>query len=151
MNKKIGVVLIAAVLVIATVGIVSADAYTNRGFGWDHVNNGAYTQYCGFGYGYGGVYGDGVAEPVVQSVDDAIDRFEEETGIEASGNNVYHMGRWWIINYTGSDGIINQYRVDVYTGEVIDDFGAYNQQQYQPRNNNRFHRGGFGCGMGYGY
>ena len=151
MNKKIGVVLITAVLVIATVGIVSADAYKNRGQGLNQAINGAYNQYCGFGFGYGSVYGDDVTEPVVQSADDAIERFEDDTGFEVSENNVYLMGRWWIINYKDSDGIINHGRIDVYTGEVIEDFSVYNQQQYQPRNNNRFHRGGFGCGMGYGY
>lgn len=139
--------LITALLVIATVGIVSADAYTNRGFGWNQVNNGAYNQYCGSGYGYGGVYGDDVAEPVVQSVDDAIDRFEEKTGFKASENNVYQMVRCWLINYTESDGTINQGKVDIYTGEVIEDFNAYNQQQYQPRNNNSFHRGYLNTGL----
>ncbi|ADI73668.1 conserved hypothetical protein [Methanohalobium evestigatum Z-7303] len=156
MNKKIGVVLIATMLAIATVGIASANAYGNHGYGWNQANNGAYNQHNGYGHGhggYGGVYSEDVNEPVVQSVDDAITEFKSETGIDVSKDNVYQMGRWWVINYSGSDGIIKQGRLDAYTAEVIEDFSnnAY-QQNNQPRDNNRFHRGGYGCsGMGYGY
>jgi hypothetical protein len=155
MNKKIGVVLIAAVLAVATVGIASANAYGNHGYGWNHADNGAYNKHNGYGHGhggYGGAYDENVDEPVVQSANDAITKFEDETDIDVSEKNVYQMGRWWVINYQNPDGEITQGRVDAYTGEVIKDFseGAYHQQ-YQYRHNDRFQRGGYGCGMMYGY
>ena len=155
MNKNIIIGSIVAILAIATIGIVSADAFVNNGYGWNQAN---YHNGYGHGYGHGhgyyenGEYGVDVNGPVVQSVNDAITKFEEKTNIDASEENVYQMGRWWVINYTDSDGTIQQGRVDAYTGEVIENSSnSQYQQQYQTRNYDRFHRGGYGCGMWNGY
>lgn len=164
------IALLLAALVLGTVGagVVSAetnDAQTGNswsdwmadhmGFGRGHGYGmiGAAPEFCG-GYGsYAPVasgYGTNAQEVTVRTVEDALAIAQDQIDSEVSENNIYQMGRWWIVYYTDDDGTIEQARIDAFTGEVVTDFNTATQQAYGPADTRSYH-GGMGYGMMYGY
>ena len=170
MKNNTTIALLLAALVIGTVGagVVSAgtnDAQTgNSWYDWmaDHMR-------FGRGYGYGmmgdvpgfcGGYGSyapvapgyetNAQEVTVQTVEDALEIAQEQIDSDVSENNIYQMGRWWIVYFTDDDGTIEQAYIDAFTGEVVEDINTATQQAYGPTNTLSY-RGGMGYGMMYGY
>ncbi|MCD4767720.1 MAG: hypothetical protein K8R34_14545 [Methanosarcinales archaeon] len=167
-TTTIGLLLVALVLGTVGAGVVSAgtnDAQTgNSWYGWmtDHMG-------FGRGYGYGmigaapgfcGGYGSyapvaqgyetNAQEVTVRTVEDALVIAQDQIDSDVSENNIYQMGRLWIVYYTDDDGTIEQAYIEAFTGEVVDDFNAATQQAYGPANTQSY-RGGMGYGMMYGY
>lgn len=155
MENKTVVVLAGTILIgIMLIGTVSAH-WASGGYGLTDSRNSDYGggagYYCNYGYGQeyntNGVYSAKDATSVITE-DEAISLFEETTGIDVSDENVYQMGRWWVINYTDED-TIKQGRVDSITEDVIEDFTSYApQESYEYQNNYRHQRGAGGC-IGY--
>jgi len=159
--KRVTAILLAGMLiaVVAGAGIVSADAgdaEENGFFGpmyrWANNMRGGFA-----GCPYFGSYATDDAtytsvEPEVTTVEEAITIAEEETGQDILEDNVYQMGRWWVFYYT-EDDVVKQGRIDIYTGDVIEDFteNTTYQQQYN-QNSRNFRGGGYGGGCyGGGY
>lgn len=57
----------------------------------------------------------------MKTVDDALVIAQDKISGDITENDIYQMGRWWIVNYT-ANGTAKQGRIDAYTGEVITDF-----------------------------
>ncbi|WP_129596437.1 hypothetical protein [Methanohalophilus profundi] len=123
MKNKTIVVLAGTILIgIMLIGTVSA-RWASGGYGMTDYRGAGY--YCNYGY-----YS---AEDVTSVIteDEAISLFEETTGIDVNDENVYQMGRWWVINYVDEDAI-KQGRVDSITEDVIEDFSVYAPPVYAP-------------------
>lgn len=165
--KKTMMLLIIGTLLVAGAGTGIVSAQTDEaqtGYGWygpmynwmaDHMRGFGYGMGAGYcaGSGYYAPYADNVndLQITVATVEDALEIAEEEIDADVSENNIYQMGRWWVVYYTDDDGTIKEARIDAFTGEVIKDFNDLRYQQaYQPRNNGRSSRG-MGYGMMYGY
>ncbi len=171
MKNTTTIALLLAALVLGTfgAGIVSAetnDAQTQAYSGWyDWMEN-----HMGFGSGYSygmmgdlagfcGGYGDyapaasgydtNAQEVTVQTVEDALEIAQDQIDGDVSENNIYQIGRWWVVYYTDDDGTIKQTRINAFTGEVVEDYNTVTQQTYPT--NTRSYRGGMGYGMMYGY
>jgi len=174
--KKTLVVLLLSALVIGTFGAaaVSAaanNAQTNNGFfgpmkTWAARGGG----YGGQGYspGYGPGYGPGyctgyasygpyagtgeAVELEVETLEDALAIAREEIDSGATENDIYQMGRWWVVYYEDEDDVYRQARIDAFTGEVFDDFAVpagYQTDRYaQGGANGRFRPG---CSGTFGY
>ena len=151
-TTTIGLLLVALVLGTVGAGVVSAgtnDAQTgNSWYGW-------MTDHMGFGRGYGSYapvaqgYETNAQEVTVRTVEDALVIAQDQIDSDVSENNIYQMGRWWIVYYTDDNGTIEQAYIEAFTGEVVDDFNAATQQAYGPANTRSYH-GGMGYGMGHG-
>jgi hypothetical protein len=157
MENKTIVVLAGTLLIgMMLIGTVSAH-WSSGGYGMTDSRNSGYVDgsgagyYCNYGYGQGYNANGGYSAEDATSViteDKAISLFEETTGIDVNDENVYQMGRWWLINYIDQD-TIKQGRVDAITEDVIKDFSVYApQESYEYQNNYRYQRGAGGC-MGY--
>lgn len=165
MKKTIMTLMVGALLIAgAGAGIVSAQTdETQPGYGWygpmhswmaDHMRGFGYgmgSEYCdGPGYGASYAYPAYDSQITIETVDDALEVAKEQIDSDVSENNIYQMGRWWVVYYTDDDGTIKESRIDAFTGEVINDFNDLrNQQPYQPENNGRYWGGMHG--MMYGY
>ena len=162
------IALLLAALVLGTVGAGVVSAETNgaqtgnswydwmadhMGFGRGYGMMGDAPGFCG-GYGsYAPVapgYETNAQEVTVRTVEDALAIAQEQIDSEVSENNIYQMGRLWIVYYTDDDGTIEQARIDAFTGEVVTDFNTATQQAYGPADTRSYH-GGMGYGMMYGY
>ena len=181
MNKTMVVLLLSA-LVIGTFGAAAVSAAANNAqanngfFGpmkmWAARNGG----YGGQGYGpvsdpgYGPGYGPGyctgyasygpyagtgeAVELEVETVEDALAIAREEIDSGVTENDIYQMGRWWVVYYEDEDedDVYRQVRIDAFTGEVFDDFtvpAGYQTDRYaQGGANGRF---GPGCRGAFGY
>ena len=173
MKNTTTIALLLAALVLGTfgAGIVSAetnDAQTQAYNGWyDWMENhmgfdrgygygmmGATDVAPGFCGGYGGYaqvasgYDTNAQEVTVQTVEDALEIAQDQIDGDVSENNIYQMGRWWVVYYTDDDGTIEQVRIDAFTGELVEDYNTVTQQTYPT--NTRSYRG-MGYGMMYGY
>lgn len=164
-NTTIALLLAALVLGTFGAGIVSAetnDAQTQTYDGW----YGWMANHMGFGSGYGMMgdfaqfcggpgeyaptasgYDTNAQEVTVQTVEDALEIAQDQIDGDVSQNNIYQMGRWWVVYYTDDEGTIKQTRIDAYTGEVVEDYNTTTQQAYGSTNT-RSYRGGMGYGMG---
>lgn len=164
--KKTMVVLLLSALVIGTfgAGAVSAavnNTQTNNGFFgpmkmWAARNGGYGGQ--GYGPGYGpeyctgyGSYGPyaGTGEPVeleVETVDEAFEIAKDEIDAGVSKDDIYQMGRWWVVYYEDEDGAYKQARIDAVTGDVFTDYTV----PAEPQTGGRYARGPGYCGA-YGY
>ena len=150
----------AVFLLIGGIGAVSAqtDENTNNWYGpmynWmtDHMRGYGYGPGACWG-GYGGSYGytDTTQEYAVSTVEEAYDIAKAEISTDVSMDNIYQMGRWWVVYYTDDDGTIKQGRIDAFTGDVITDTITYSGTYYQSGTYGRGYRGGMGTGMMYGY
>lgn len=109
--------------------------------------NGNWSGYGGcpfFGTSSNYANGTNPAGPEVSTIEEAISIAEAETEQEISEDNVFQMGRWWVFSYVDEEGTIKQGRIDAFTGDVIEDFTAnQNQGQYR-QNGHGMMRGGSG-------
>ncbi|MBP2030796.1 hypothetical protein J2755_001744 [Methanohalophilus levihalophilus] len=144
MMKKLSVVTIAVAIVgIVFVGLASA--------GWNVPGMMGYSSgYCG-NYGTNSAYYDNYASGnETLSMDDALEIFETEVGIDIQPENIYQMGKWWVVYYANDDGVVIQSYIDAFTGDVLD--GTSQTYNYAParRGYGMVHGFGYGPGMGYG-
>lgn len=73
----------------------------------------------------------------------AFEIAKAEIDDDVSKDNIYQMGRWWIVNYEDEDGVYTQARIDAVTGEI---YTGYNV----PAGAQAGRAGGrYGCGSGY--
>lgn len=156
--KRTTILIAVAALVLLVSGIGAVNAQTNEDnnawygpmYNWMATNMGGYGSGACFG-GYGPYYADTTTEIAVETVDDAYDIAKNEISSDVTTDNIYQMGRWWVVYYTDDDGTIKQGRIDAFTGEVIKDFNTFTGNNYQSRSSGRSYRGGAGSGMMYGY
>jgi len=150
----------ALAILVSGAGIVSAhtDENTNGWYGsmhnWmaDHMGSYGYGPgACWSGYGSSYPYADTTQEYAVPTVEDAYDIAKTQISADVSMDNIYQMGRWWVVYYTDADGAIKQGRIDAFTGDVITDTSTYSDTYYQSGTPSRNYRGGMGTGMMYGY
>ncbi|MCL7411598.1 MAG: PepSY domain-containing protein [Methanosarcinaceae archaeon] len=164
------IALLLSALVLGTFGAGVVSAETNDAqtqtyddwYGW-MANHMGFNRGNGYGIGggpgfcggYGGSapvasgYDTNAQEVTVQNVEDALEIAQDQIDSDVSENNIYQMGRWWIVYYTDDNGTIEQVRIDAFTGEVVEDYDTVTQQEYRSTNT-RSYRGGMGYGMGYG-
>ncbi len=140
-NRTIAILAIVLLTGLAATTLVSAETNLLQrasGYVGGFCNWGA----GGNGYGYGPGYCTAYAgqELKVKTIDDALAIAQKEISADVTENDIYQMGRWWVVYYT-VDGTAKQGRIDAYTGEVIPDFFA---SQYAVT-------GQYGRGMGRGY
>lgn len=148
----------ALVILVSGGGIVSAHADENSNAWYGPMYNWMADHMRGYGYGpgacwggYGSNYGyaDTTQGYAVPTVEDAYDIATDEISADASMDNIYQMGRWWVVYYD-DEGTIKQGRIDAFTGDVITDINTYSGN-YQTGTYGRSYRGGMGPGMMYGY
>lgn len=159
MKKTITAVLLG-ILLIGAFGAVVASAVTpndtraNYGPGFMHRWTARYAD-PGDGAGnfpYCPYYNaDGTVELEVETIDEAFEIARAEIDADASRDDIYLMGRWWIVYYEDEDGAYTQARIDAVTGEVFTGYGT----SAGPQAGVRYGRGhgyarGFGYCMGYG-
>lgn len=119
-NKTIAILTVALLtgLVVATMAsaetplIQRASGYVGSFCNWGTGGN-------GYGPGYCAAYAG--QEFTVKTVDDALVIARDKISADVTENDIYQMGRWWVVYYT-VDGTAKQGRIDAYTGEVIPDF-----------------------------
>ena len=139
-NRTIAILAIVLLTGLAATTLVSAETnlvqrasgYVGGFCNWGTGGN-------GYGPGYCATYAN--QEPTVKTVEEALTIAQKEISTGVTENDIYQMGRWWIVSYTGDDGTAKQGRIDAYTGEVIPDFFT---SQYAPS-------GQYRQGMGRGY
>jgi len=148
MTKKItaillGILLIGAFGAIVVSAVASNDTGIKYGAGPMHRWAARYTD-SGYGagnYSYCPYYNaNGTLELEVETVDEAFEIARAEIDDSVSKDDIYQMGRWWIVYYESEDGVYTQARIDAVTGEV---FTGYNT----PTGNQM--GGRYGCGSGY--
>lgn len=155
--KKIITAALLGILLIGVFGavVVSAvapnDTRANYGPGFMHRWAARYTD-TGYGAGnfsYCPYYNaDGTIELEVETIDEAFEIARAEIDDGVSKDNIYQMGRWWIVYYEDENGAYTQARIDAVTGEVFTGYGA----SAGPQAGVRYGRGpgyarGFGCCM----
>ncbi|MCQ1536648.1 hypothetical protein FTO70_13410 [Methanosarcina sp. KYL-1] len=164
--KKIIAILLGALL-IGTLGaavvnaVASDDAGTGYGYGhmrmWAARNGGA-----GYGAGYGPGYGPGncpvydsycpyastdeTVELEVETADEAFEIAKKKIDSGVSEDDIYQMGRWWVVFYENEDGVYKQARIDAVTGDVFTDYNV----PAEPQAGGRYARGTGYC-RAYGY
>ncbi|WP_321419944.1 PepSY domain-containing protein [uncultured Methanomethylovorans sp.] len=138
-NRTITILAIVLLTGLAATTLVSAETnflqhasgYVGGFCNWGTGGN-------GYGTGYCAAYAN--QEPTVKTVEEALTIAQDKISVNVTENDIYQMGRWWIVSYT-VDGTAKQGRIDTYTGEVIPDFFA---SQYATS-------GQYRQGMGRGY
>jgi hypothetical protein len=154
--KKTIIAILLGVLLIGTFGaaVVSAVASNNAGannaganygnsfgfmnrLGTRHTNSGC----CGGNVSYCPYFSASkTAEFKVKTVDDAFEIAKKEIDNSVSKEDIYQMGRWWIVSYQDKNGTSSQARIDAVTGEVFTGYSA--PAGFQTRG---MHARGFGC------
>jgi hypothetical protein len=138
-SRTIAILAIVLLTGLAATALVSAEtpllqrasSYVGGGYNWGGCWN-------GYGPGYYTSYAG--QELAVKTVNDALAIAQDEISADVTENDIYQMGRWWVVYYT-IDGTAKQGRIDAHTGEVIPDFFA---SQYAVT-------GQYRQGMGRGY
>jgi len=138
-NRTIAILAIVLLTGLAATALVSAETpLLQRAPGY--VGG-----FCNWGAGVNG-YGPGYCtayvgqELKVKTVDEALMIAKENISAAVTEDDIYQMGRWWVVYYTVDD-TAKQGRIDAYTGEVYPDFFA---SQYTVM-------GQYRQGMGRGY
>ncbi len=119
-NRTITVLAIVLLTGLAATTLVSAEtpllqrASGNAGgfCNWDAGVN-------GYGPGYCAAYAD--QELKVKTVDEALVIAKEDISVAVTEDDIYQMGRWWVVYYTVDD-TARQGRIDAYSGDVYSDF-----------------------------
>lgn len=118
-SKTIAILAIALLTGMSIATMVSAETpLMQRASGYVESISNWRGGWNGYGPGYCIAYAD--QEFAVKTVDDALVIAQNKISADITENDIYPMGRWWIINYT-ADGTAKQGRIDAYTGEVIPD------------------------------
>ncbi|MCM1987922.1 hypothetical protein [Methanococcoides seepicolus] len=143
MSKTTTMLLIGA-LFIAGAGMLATAGEVQAAYGYGGCP--------GYGGGYGAAYdGDGQAvgysEVVVTGVDDALNIAKTYIDPDVREEDIYAMGRWWVVQYVDDGGTIAQSYIDAFTGDVVD--LTDQSYTYAPRVYGRMH--GYGQGMMNGY
>lgn len=151
----------ALVLLVGGMGAVSAQANGNTNSWYDSMYNWMADHMRGYGYGsgacwggygnYGAGYADTPQDVTVKTADDAYTIAHDQISENVTKDNIYQMGRWWVVYYTDDSGVVKQGRIDAYTGEVIRDFNTTSGNNYQPGTYGGGYRGAMGPGMMYNY
>ncbi|WP_300607113.1 hypothetical protein [Methanohalophilus sp.] len=148
--KKTANLLLAGAVLLAGAGMVALTLQTQD-------VQAAYGYGVGWGVcpGYGAGYNQGYStnsDLNVESVDDAHDIAKDKINPDVIEENIYQMGRWWVVYYTNDDGVVTQSYIDAFTGEVTDNPHTYQAYDYAPARYGQGY-GGMGYGMmhGYGY
>ncbi|MGD9778609.1 PepSY domain-containing protein [Methanomethylovorans sp.] len=132
-RKTIAILAIALLTGLAATAMVSAETpLVQRASGYA----GAFCNWGTGGNGYGPGYCAAYAgqELTVKTAEEALVIAKEQISADVTENDIYQMGRWWVVYYTVDD-TARQGRIDAYTGEVIPDFFAsqYAPGQYRQR------------------
>lgn len=95
------------------------------------------------------------SELTVEDIDDALSIAKEQIDPDVKEENIYQMGRWWVVYHTNDDGVVTQSYIDAFTGEVVDDTNrTYQKYDYAPARYGHgygmMHGYGYGPGIGYG-
>jgi len=147
MRKTANMLLVGAVL-LAGAGMVALTLQTDEvqaAYGYGPMSGWAGCP----GYNQAAVYATS-PDVSVESVDDALEIAKEQIDSNVKEENIYQMGRWWVVYYTDDDGVVMQSYIDAFTGDVVDDTSqTYN---YAParRGYGMMHSFGYGPRMGYG-
>lgn len=159
MRKSITAILLA-ILLIGTFGaaaasaIASDDAKANYGSGYMHRWAARYTDsgYCAGNFSYCPYYNaDETVELEVETIDEAFEIARAEIDDGVSKDDIYQMGRWWIVYYEDKDGVNTQARIDAVTGDVFTGYGVPAGDQACGRyDRGSGHGRGQGCCMRYG-
>jgi hypothetical protein len=150
MRTLLGVLLIS-ILGAAVVSAVTADnvktgygcGFGNRhGWGIRNMDSG----YCTGNFSSCPYFNStGTVELKVGTIDKAFETARAKIDDKVSEENIYQMGRWWIVSYKNDDGVSSQARIDAVTGEVFTGYtvsaGQYASGMYR--------RGSGFCRAGY--
>lgn len=90
---------------------------------------------------------DGTVELKVKTIDEAFEIAETEIDGSVSKDDIYQMGRWWIVYYEGDEGAYTQARIDAVTGEMFTGYDIPAGCQAGAR----YGCGGSGYGRGSGH
>lgn len=146
-----GAIILAGAGIIALTmqtGTVQATYGSGPGSGW-----GGCPAYGAYGSGYSGynqpaAY-SGSYELTVESIEDAFEIAREQIDTDVKEENIYQMGRWWVVYYANDDGVVIRSYIDAFTGEVMDtpdrSYDYANTRGY-----GMMYGYGHGYGMGHG-
>lgn len=134
--KKSGITVLLGILLIGVLGAVIVGAGVSDDVGTNYGNGFGYRQGCGArymdpGYCAGNLsscpyLNNETVELKVKTSDEALEIAKAEINDnlseddELSKEDIYQMGRWWVVSYENKDGVLNQARIDAVTGEVFD-------------------------------
>ena len=150
----LGLLLIGAFGAIVVSAVAPNDTGTGYGSGSMHRWAARYTD-SGSGSGnrpYCPYYStDETVELEVETLDEAFEIAKSEIDDSVSRDDIYQMGRWWIVYYEDEDGADTQARIDAVTGEVFTgyDVPAGCQAGARYGRGSGYSRGSGNC-MGYG-
>lgn len=157
MKTTTNVLLMSAILLVGA-GMIALTMQTDTvqaaygsgsGSGWSGCP--AYGAYAsGYsGYNQAAAY-SGSYELTVESIEDALDIAREQIDADVKEENIYQMGRWWVVYCTDDDGVVMRSYIDAFTGDVLDTTG----QAYDYANTGcgygRMYGAGYGYGVGHG-
>ncbi|MEL4304499.1 hypothetical protein [Methanococcoides sp. LMO-2] len=142
-------------------GIVQAAYGSGPGSGW-----GGCPAYGAYASGYTGynqaATNSGSYELTVEAIEDALDIAREQIDADVREENIYQMGRWWVVYHANDDGVVMRSYIDAFTGDVLDTpdqaydytntrrgYGMMNGDGYRYSMGHGY-RMGYGPGMGYG-
>lgn len=120
----LGILLIGAFGAAAVNAVASDDAKANYGHGFGHMHRWA-ARYTGSENRAGNFTScpyfnsAGNVELKVGTIDEALKIARAEIDNGVSQEDIYQMGRWWIVSYEDDDGVSSQARIDAVTGEVF--------------------------------
>ncbi|MDA0524159.1 hypothetical protein [Methanococcoides alaskense] len=143
MSKTTTMLLIGALFVVGA-GMLATAGEAQAAYGYGGCP--------GYGGGYGATYyGESQTvdypEVVVTGVDNALNIAKADIYPDVKEENIYAMGRWWVVQYVDDEGIIALSYIDTFTGDVVD--LTDQSYTYAPRGYGRMH--GYGQGMMNGY
>ena len=108
------------------------------GWGGQMMGYGQYGAAGGFCSGSGaGYYQDADTATELITIEEATQLIEDAVGSTVT-SEVYQMGRWYVAFYEDVDGKTKQARVDIFTGEVYEDFYEYMSEYAQSNYNSGF-------------
>jgi hypothetical protein len=161
--KKRGAIVLLGILLIGIFGAVIVSAATSNGstnYGFGFMNNwrgrnpenNSCPGYCP-GYSKGNnsycpcISSNQSIELKVKNADEAYETARSKIDGNVSKDNIYQMGRWWVVPYQDKNGTSSQARIDAVTGEI---FTGYPDSAERCGIYSHGHCQGFGRCRGYG-
>lgn len=120
----LGILLIGAFGAAVVSAVTSDDARANYGYGFGPMHRWA-ARYTDSGYRAGNFSScpyfnsTGTVELKVGTIDEALEIARAEIDDNISEEDIYQIGRWWIVSYEDENGTSSQARIDAVTGEVF--------------------------------
>ncbi|UGV41543.1 PepSY domain-containing protein [Methanococcoides orientis] len=153
--RKITNMLLVGAIFLAGAGMIALTMQTDTvqaaygsgpGSGWGGCP--AYgSGYSGYsGYNMANTY-SGNYELTVESIEDALGIAQEQIDADVKEENIYQMGRWWVVYYMNDDGVVMRSYIDAFTGDVLDT----TTQSYDYSNTGRGYGMMYGAGYGMGH